>query len=185
VRDVSPKTVNRVVCYCDDCQTFAHFLGTADVMDTWGGTDIVQVGPARLTITEGSEHVRCLRLSPKGLHRFYAVCCKTPIGNTMPPLPFVGIPRIFFELDGAEADARFGPADTIQGRFAKGTPPSHVHPKASLRTLAKSAARVASWLVLARKPSPYFDPRSNAPCVAPEVLTKAERDALREGPRAG
>ena len=28
--DLEPASVNRAVCYCDDCQSFAHFLGRAD-----------------------------------------------------------------------------------------------------------------------------------------------------------
>ena len=30
VTNASPQKVNRVVCYCDDCQAFAHQLGRAD-----------------------------------------------------------------------------------------------------------------------------------------------------------
>ena len=46
VTGVSPNTVNRVVCYCDDCQAFLHHLGRADLLDAHGGIDIVQVAPA-------------------------------------------------------------------------------------------------------------------------------------------
>lgn len=183
VEEVSPSTVNHAICYCDDCQTFANFLGSEGITDAWGGTDIVQVGPARMKITEGAEHLRCVRLSPKGLHRFYAGCCKTPIGNAMPPVPFVGIPRAFLEVDAEKSDETFGPADTVQGRFARGIPPAHVHPKASFRTLARSAQRVLSWLIFARRPSPYFDPKTGKPCVAPQILTKDERATHRDGPR--
>jgi hypothetical protein len=31
VTGVSPNTVNRVVCYCDDCQAFLHHLGRAEL----------------------------------------------------------------------------------------------------------------------------------------------------------
>ena len=48
VADASPRTVNRVVCYCDDCQAFAHRLGRADLLDAHGGSDVVQVAPASL-----------------------------------------------------------------------------------------------------------------------------------------
>ncbi len=41
VTDASPHTANRVVCYCDDCQAFAHRLGRADLLDAHGGSDIV------------------------------------------------------------------------------------------------------------------------------------------------
>ena len=46
VTSVSPHTVNRVVCYYDDCQAFLHHLGRAELLDTRGGTDIIQIAPA-------------------------------------------------------------------------------------------------------------------------------------------
>lgn len=181
VDEVSPKTVNHVICYCDDCQTFANFLGTEGLTDAWGGSPIVQVGPARMHVTEGREHIRCVRLSPKGLFRFYTACCKTPIGNAMPPLPFVGIPGMFLDVDEAASDATFGSRATIQGRFAKGNPPTPLEPKLSFRTMARTTKRLASWFLFAKKPSPYFEASTNEPCVKPEVLTKAERDTFRKG----
>ena len=45
-RNASPEAVNRMVCYCDDCQAFVHYLGHADLLDAHGGTDIVQMAPA-------------------------------------------------------------------------------------------------------------------------------------------
>src|SRR5690348_17955313 len=91
VTDVAPNTVNRVVCYCDDCQAFLHYLGRADLLDAHGGSDIVQVAPASLSFERGADRIAGLRLTPKGLHRFYATCCKMPLGNTVgPAIPFVG-----------------------------------------------------------------------------------------------
>src|SRR3984957_2050797 len=90
--DLSPRTVNRVVCYCDDCQAFAHQLGRADLLDPHGGSDIVQVAPASLSFQRGDDRIVGLRLAPKGLRRWYSSCCKTPLGNTLgPAVPFVGI----------------------------------------------------------------------------------------------
>ncbi|HTO65548.1 MAG TPA: DUF6151 family protein, partial [Bradyrhizobium sp.] len=66
VTDPSPRTVNRVVCYCDDCQAYAHQLGRADLLDAKGGSDIVQLAPATLRFTRGQERIAGLRLSPKG-----------------------------------------------------------------------------------------------------------------------
>lgn len=181
VDEVSPETVNHGICYCDDCQTFAHFLGSEGITDPWGGSPLVQVGPARMRITEGREHVRCVRLSPKGLFRFYTECCKTPVGNTVPSLPFVGISCAFIDVAADEREARFGPRAEIQGRFAKGTPPRRLEPKLSLRAMARTAKRLVGWALVARKPSPLFDPRTNEPIVTPRVLGKAEREAHREG----
>ena len=92
VTDASPRTVNRIVCYCDDCQAFAHRLGRADLLNAQGGSDIVQLAPATLTFLQGQHRIAGLRLTPKGLFRWYASCCNTPVGNTLTPaIPFVGI----------------------------------------------------------------------------------------------
>ena len=72
---VAPDTGMHVVCMCDDCQAFAHFLERDDVLDASGGTAIFQLRPAQLEITAGREHLRCMRLSEKGLLRWYAGCC--------------------------------------------------------------------------------------------------------------
>src|SRR5262249_2209217 len=88
----SPGTVNRVICYCDDSQALAHLLGRADLLDVRGGSDIVQVAPASITFEQGQHRIAGLRLTPKGLFRWYARCCNTPVGNTISPaIPFVGI----------------------------------------------------------------------------------------------
>src|SRR5262249_43578638 len=92
VANAARETVNRVVCYCDDCQAFLHHLGRADLPDAHGGSDIVQVAPASLAYLRGADRIAGLRLGPKGLYRWYAACCKTPLGNTLSPaIPFVGV----------------------------------------------------------------------------------------------
>ena len=74
-----PEDVNRGVCYCKDCQAFAHFLETADsVLDSAGGTEVIQTTPANVTITQGQSKLACVRLRNKGLLRWYTSCCKTP-----------------------------------------------------------------------------------------------------------
>ena len=66
VTDASPRTVNRVGCYCDDCQAFAHWLGRAELLDAQGRSDIIQVAPATLAFSQGQDRIRGVRLSPKG-----------------------------------------------------------------------------------------------------------------------
>jgi hypothetical protein len=65
--DVSQSSGFRFVCYCRDCQAFARFLERADVLDPAGGTDIFQMPPARVKLVAGTDAMRCLRLSNKGL----------------------------------------------------------------------------------------------------------------------
>ena len=56
----NPSTANRAVCYCKDCQAFAHFLGrSADVLDERGGSDVVQILPKNITFTQGVESLAC------------------------------------------------------------------------------------------------------------------------------
>src|ERR1700749_4424307 len=89
VADPSPRTVNRIVCYCDDCQAYAHQIGRADLLNAKGGSDIVQFAPANLAFTQGQHRMVGVRLKPNGLYRWYANCCNTPVGNTLTPrLPF-------------------------------------------------------------------------------------------------
>lgn len=57
-RGVSRKVGIRVVCYCDDCQAFANYLGAGDtILDSHGGTDIFQMSPAALNIMHGLDNL--------------------------------------------------------------------------------------------------------------------------------
>lgn len=178
VLNVSLETTNRTVCYCDDCQAFHHHLGCEDLLDEHGGIDVVQVAPATVAF-DGHPQVAGLRLTPKGLHRWYATCCNTPLGNTLKPsIPFVGIGISAFETPASLRDEVFGPARArVQRRFAIGTPP---------RTSALSGvgmalhiARVlATWKLRGAWPNPFFA-RTGQPTYPITVLTASERDALR------
>lgn len=188
VHDASPETVNRVVCYCDDCQAFAHYLGRADLLDAQGGSDIVQVAPSTLSFHRGKERIEGVRLGPKGLHRWYASCCKTPLGNTVgPAIPFIGILAQGFDVGGANADSAFGkPVSAILGKFAIGTPPEG-STSLNFGFVARTARLIASWK-FGRKtwPHPYYDAQSRTTIYPLTTVDKAEREALRKlcGPRS-
>jgi hypothetical protein len=64
---ISPSSGFRFVCYCKDCQAFVRFLERPDVLDPAGGTDIFQMPPGRVKLTAGTDALRCLRLSDKGV----------------------------------------------------------------------------------------------------------------------
>ena len=181
-RGVSASRGNRVVCYCDDCQSFAHFLeGAEHVLDGHGGTDIFQMSPRRVEISAGAEHLACMRLTPKGLHRWYADCCRTPIGNTMasPQMPFVGV--IHSGMDhassGRSRDEALGPIRAgINARFATG---DRSRLDAHDRAPASMLVRLMGMLLMARlrgehTPSPFFDAKTGEPSVVPRVLTQDE-----------
>lgn len=189
LRDASPNTSNRAVCYCDDCQAFLHHLGRAELLDEHGGSDIVQVPPSMVSFDRGSEHVTALRLSPKGLYRWYASCCNTPLGNTVTPrVPFVGIVTELLQQapSARPCDEVFGaPRGRIYGKFAVGEPPPG-SVKPNVRFLAHTIRKGLGWMLRGNGwPNPFFDRSSGNPKYPVKVLSTAERDALRPlcGPR--
>ena len=189
LRDVSPRNVNRVICYCDDCQAYLHHLGRADLLDPQGGSDIVQVAPSMVSLDRGAELTAAVRLTPKGLYRWYASCCKTPLGNTVTPsIPFVGIVTELFQRapSARPCDEVFGaPLGGIMGKFAVGEPPpGSVRP--SLRLLAHAIRNGLGWKLRGKGwPHPFFDRATGEPKYPITVLSRAEREALRPlcGPR--
>lgn len=175
-----------MVCYCDDCQTYAYFLERAkEILDGNGGTEVFPVVPSALTFTGGKEHLRCVRLSPRGMYRWYAGCCRTPIANTMasPRIPYAGVVH---EILG---DGDLGPVRArVQGRFAIGTPSPDTHRTVTPGIIARVLRfLLVAWLRGGRRPSPFFDSQTGKPVAEPRVLTLAERDELRKncGPRPG
>jgi hypothetical protein len=177
IKDASPQTTNRAVCYCDDCQAYLHHLGRTDLLDAKGGTDIVQVAPASITFERGDDRIVGVRLSPKGLYRWYASCCKTPVGNTLgTAIPYVGIVAQAFE----RPDDFFGrPIAGIMGKFAIGEPPEG-STRLNLRLIARAFRMVLSWRLRGKTwPHPFFDRATRAPSRPVTILSRAERDALR------
>jgi hypothetical protein len=177
VDNAGRDTTNRVVCYCDDCQAYAHRLGRADLLDAHGGTDVVQIAPASLSFVRGTDRIAGLRLTPKGLHRWYASCCKTPVGNTLgPAIPFIGVSAHAFPLP----DEVFGPPiGRIYGKYAVGSaPPDSVKPNFGL--LGRALTKVVGWKIRGKTwPHPFFDRSTRQPIYPVTVLTADERDALR------
>ena len=165
---------NRLICYCSDCRAFATFLGQADeVLDTQGGTEIVQVAQPRVRFDQGADQLAAVRLSDKGMIRWYAACCNTPIGNTMadPKVAFIGL--IHTSLDRPQMDKDFGTDIAIvNAASALGDP------KPVQRGMVGTIARFIRIVIGARlsgsyKKSQLFNP-AGEPCVVPKVLSPQE-----------
>ena len=176
-----PEKVSRGVCYCKDCQAFAHFLGTpGDILDEMGGTDVVATLPKYVTITQGVGALACMSLTETGMLRWYASCCNTPIGNT--PRDFkvshVGLIHTCLEYPPRTLEGSFGPVRMrVNTKHAKGKPKSM-----PISTIA-SVLRFMSSLIRARldgsyKNTPFFDPDRGTPFVPPKVLTGSERERV-------
>ena len=186
--ELSPSAGFRLVCYCKDCQAFAHFLQRTDVLDEAGGTDIFQMPPARVTFTAGVDVLRCLRLSEKGVFRWYAECCRTPIANAVSPrVPVIGVFPCFMTEDfmddaagsRSQDEALGPPLFRINEGSAIGPLPPMAPPPASFGVLAYCATKAVRWRLRGLgRPSPFFVDRTNAPRSVPRVLTQSERAAL-------
>jgi len=116
--NVTPSSCSRVVCCCSDCQAFAAHLSrdaetdSKAVMDQFGGTELLQMSQAQLSIQQGHDKLQSLRLTKKGLLRWYTTCCNTPVGNTInAKMPFVGVIHTF--LDVPDRDAVLGPVRAV------------------------------------------------------------------------
>ena len=181
-RNVATSTVNRCFCYCDDCQAFAHFLDRADdVLDAHGGTEITQMSQANVGFTAGVDKVAAMRLSPKGMIRWYASCCRTPIGNTMPTsaLPFIGVIKAFVDAPSAALGPVRGRGFAKSAKGGRAAVPHDGLPE--LVMVARVLAKVLRWrLRNDHKRSALLDAVTGKPVVEPQVLGTAEREKLRQ-----
>ncbi len=181
IQNVTPETTTHAVCLCDDCQAYAAFLGTEGLLDVNGGTEITQVAHNCIRLLQGTNDVACVRLSPKGMHRWYARCCNTPLANTFGPKSvFAGVCHacVTTTTDGSPAETAVGPIrERVQGKFGKGELLPGTRPSASLPLILHAGKRLLHWwLTKAYTPSPFFV--DGRPCVVPKVLSAEERRAL-------
>lgn len=174
LRYESPSAGFRVVCYCDDCQAFAHYLGDeGPILDANGGTDILQLSPARLRIEQGAEQLACVRVTPKGPYRWYARCCRTPVGNTLAThrVPFLGLIHSCVDTGGRTRDEVLGPVTLrIMAKFATGTLPTRdAHQTFPLSHLLRIGSAILGWRLRGdHKRSPFFEVATGAPAAAVE-----------------
>ena len=177
------RDVNRCVCYCRDCQAFAHFLKReTDILDSRGGSDIVQTLPRYVSFSAGTEHLACMRLTDKGLLRWYASCCNTPIGNTAPNfgMSFVGLVHSCLEAGGTSLDAAFGPV-----RAHVNTASARGNPKVKSSGFVTTIVRVLGMVARARldgsyRKTPFFNVEKGVPVATPTLLTAQERQQLMD-----
>lgn len=170
-------------CYCDDCQTYLHYLGRADLLDQAGGTAIIPVYPSEIKITQGQEFLKCTRLGPKGMFRFSTSCCNTPVGNCRPGFPWVGlVHRVFTVRDPDYLRKTLGPIKSaIYGQYAKGTPVEGTSSKLTFKDFKAVAPFLLKGFLFGKaKPSPFFLNGSNTPVVEPKMLSLNERNSIRQ-----
>lgn len=179
VENASAETGNRVICHCVDCQAFAYFVGCDATLDANGGSDIFQVAPASLVLDTKTANLACVRLSDKGLHRWYASCCRTPIGNTVSAkMPFIGLVQPIMKHGMSTRDEVLGPPRVhLQRESAIGALPPGTKGITLGAALHMGRFLGGNFLRGRGRPNPLYDD-AGMPVVVPEVLTPAARAAL-------
>lgn len=166
-----PKnTPGRLLCYCDDCQSFMHYLNRADLLDSNGGTEIIPVYPSDFKILQGQEQLKCTRLVPDGMFRYSTKCCNTPIANTDEKRPWVGTHRrVFVAKDPKKLDEIFQQVRaSIMGKYGHGILPPGTPKKFNFKGFLSVMPFLLNGILKGRKrPSPFFE---NEKSIAPPYI---------------
>ena len=168
---------NRAICYCADCQAFARTLGKeSETLNPAGGTEVIQTLPKNIQITQGAEHLACLRLTEKGLLRWYAACCNTPLANTPAnmKMSFVGLTHNGLGSDQEFLNERFGPVQMVVN-----TANALSDPKPRGYGVAAATIKILSIMLKALlngdyKQTPFFNADTGEPIASPRILSENE-----------
>ena len=182
VRGATPARVTHAMCYCKDCQAFAHHLDrAADTLDAHGGTELCQVPPRLVEFEQGADQLACIRLAEGGILRWYAKCCNTPIANTPASrrIAFVGLLHGVL-ADTAEVRSALGP---VRLCTFKESATGDVNALAELPGLTplsmlRFGLKLLGSFVSGRyRLNPFFDAHGG-PLATPRTLAETERAAL-------
>lgn len=153
------RTYVRATCYCKDCRAFAEWLGAPGLLDQAGGVDVVAMAPSQVRITAGQGQVACMSLSERGIHRWYAACCRTPLGNMgrNPAIHYVGMSTACMEGAGSAVDAAFGPAGRCVINTESATTPVAKTPVEFLLGGLRIALGIFGGKLRGLRQSPFYD----------------------------
>lgn len=162
----------RATCYCNDCRAYARWLGVPGLLDDAGGVEVVAMPPSHLRFTRGMEQVACMSWSERGIHRWYAACCRTPLGNTPrnPKVHYVGVSTACLEGAGAAVEQAFGPPRRCLIATASATAPVRKRPLGTAWGVLRVVAGLMGAKLRGRRESPFLDAATGKPIRAPEIV---------------
>jgi hypothetical protein len=160
------------MCYCDDCQQYLQKLGRTELLDEYGGTQVIPVYPADVTFLQGVELLQCNRLAERGNNRWSTTCCNSPIANTPAGLPWVGIfHQAYTREDAGYLEKLGGIRSRIHGLHAREGAPFRISPKISFRDLLVVMPFIIKGKMLKKHlHSPFFEDDNRTPISKPIVL---------------
>ncbi|WBU59167.1 DUF6151 family protein [Paracoccus albus] len=162
----------RLMCYCDDCQHYLEKIDREDLLDAYGGTEVIPVYPSEISIAQGREQLVCNQLSRKGLYRWSTRCCNSPIGNIKVGFPWLGIFHSAVRAANPDYAEKLGPVKSrISGRYAKGEPPFKIASKIGFKDMLTVLPFVVKGKLTGKhKNSPLFEADNSTPIVPPRQL---------------
>jgi hypothetical protein len=173
-----PSQFFHIECMCCDCQAYARTLKVEhSLLTDYGATELLQTYPDYLKLSQGIDQVACVRLTDKGLYRWYARCCHSPLANTLgsPNVPFVGLIVDRLKLSDSEKRSMLGPV--VLKAYAKDAiteKPEGAHDSFPPSAMFKTLLFMLKGVIKRRhKPSPFF--QQGEPICAPQVLTRKAR----------
>ena len=170
-KNINEGSGTRIVCCCDDCQSFAKYLNQeSSVLNQYGGTDIFQMPISSIKITDGIEQISSVMLSAKGMYRWYAKCCNTSIGNSMgAEAPFIGVIHNFMDNTSTRDEDLGKDRGHIQTKFARQKVPNDLK-GSTLKIIFRSLSKFIIWKIKGlNKPSVFFD-SNGKPIATPTIL---------------
>ncbi len=159
------NTPGRLMCYCDDCQNYLEKLGRTDLLDGYGGTEVIPVYPSEIKFLQGQEHLRCNRFGKRGLSRWSTTCCNSPIVNTRARFPWAGVFHSAYTVEDKDFLEKFGRVRCrIRGKYATGNPPFKISDDVGLKAMMIVLPFVLKGKILKKDaPSPFFKEDGKTP----------------------
>lgn len=166
--EIDPNHGAHLRCHCADCRAFVRVL--IPEAQPRNGLHLFQTDPDKIEILKGLDHLECLTLSPRGLLRWYASCCKTPMFNTPRSAK---VPMVSVVTDNAKDPGLFGPV--ICDAFVK-TSGGRVKTTGLAKLIARFLRRFISSRVSGRwQSTPFFLMPKNLPIDKPYVISKDQK----------
>jgi len=172
------QSATRAICYCDDCQIYAHYLAQAPrILNPWGGTEVFAVRPRQIVINQGLENLACLSLTESGAWRFYTSCCQTPIANMTRNHKTLHIALIHCCVQ--HNDDACGRVVQVKRSSAIGVPPTNKITDFVITALHYACSVTFAWLARGYRFNPFISPAAGVPVVRPIILADGELNRLR------
>lgn len=151
--------------------------------DAMGGAEFVATRAEHVVFEAGTEHLACLSLSEKGLLRWYAACCSTPIANTTRDWKFsyVGLIHTCLKADAASFERSFPKLQMRVNTSSARQSPQRMLLKTAAALLGFMPRVIASRVSGSYRRTPFFASPAGSPIVEVYVLSEAETERAYSG----